>query len=56
MRKRRITLPDGRYLIYYNFEDERAQSSPPADLANKRDKEQKAGQDTPAEQPADVES
>lgn len=25
MQKKRITLPDGRYLIYYEFEDSRRQ-------------------------------
>lgn len=47
MRKRRIALPDGRYLIYYSFEDEKARSAP-----DTRDKEKRAGQDSTAEQPS----
>lgn len=49
MRKRRIALPDGRYLIYYSFDDEKARSAP---LADTRDKEKRAGQDSTAEQPS----
>ncbi len=43
MIKKRITLPDGRYLIYYNFEDERAKEdkkeSAPKEKSQRSDKD-----------------
>jgi|GEM_PF-3799645 len=44
MRKRQIELPDGRYLIYYDFSDEKRESSP--------SKREKAGPDPKNDKPS----
>ncbi len=39
MEKRRITLPDGRYLIYYRFDDEKKpESSQEAEVRSQEEK------------------
>ena len=41
MEKRRITLNDGRYLIYYSFEDEENLKPSPPEVASSSESETK---------------
>ncbi|MGH8501460.1 MAG: hypothetical protein ACREVE_03140 [Gammaproteobacteria bacterium] len=52
MRKRRIALKDGRYMIFYTFEDETG-SSPPED-AEARHSEPEPGPMPPVKDQRDV--